>query len=33
MVDCDFEIMGPPEVIAGARAMGERLRRAGAAGG
>jgi predicted DNA-binding transcriptional regulator YafY len=33
MVDCDFEIMGPPEVIAGAQAMGERLRRAGAAGG
>jgi predicted DNA-binding transcriptional regulator YafY len=28
MVDCDFEILGPPEVIAGAKAQGERLRRA-----
>jgi predicted DNA-binding transcriptional regulator YafY len=30
MVDCDFEILGPPEVIAGAQSMAERLRRAGA---
>lgn len=29
MIDCDFEILGPQEVIAGAQAMGERLRRAG----
>jgi predicted DNA-binding transcriptional regulator YafY len=33
MVGCDFEIMGPPEVIAGAASMGERLRRAASAGG
>jgi predicted DNA-binding transcriptional regulator YafY len=32
MVGCDFEIMGPPEVIAGAASMGERLRRAANAG-
>jgi predicted DNA-binding transcriptional regulator YafY len=33
MVGCDFEIMGPPEVIAGAASMGERLRRAASVGG
>ncbi len=33
MVSCDFEIIGPPEVVAAAQSMGERLRRAGAAGG
>jgi predicted DNA-binding transcriptional regulator YafY len=33
MVGCDFDIIGPPEVIAGADSMGERLRRAAAAGG
>ena len=32
MVRCDFDIMGPPEVIAGAQLMGERLRRAAVAG-
>ena len=33
MVGCDFEIVGPPEVIAAAASMGERLRRAAGAGG
>jgi predicted DNA-binding transcriptional regulator YafY len=32
MVDCDFEITGPPEVIAAARSMAERLLRAATAG-
>ena len=30
MIGCDFEILGPPEVIAGARVVADRLRRAGA---
>jgi hypothetical protein len=33
MVGCDFEITGPPEVIAGAASMGDRLRRVAGAGG
>ncbi|MCV7227498.1 helix-turn-helix transcriptional regulator [Mycolicibacterium komossense] len=33
MVGCDFDIIGPPEVIAGAQSMAERLRRAASGGG